>query len=232
MTSPLLRATNLTWTPPEHTSPLWQDVCFDLLPGEMVALDGESGSGKSTLLRALVALLGTDRGDVRCGDLTLSPETVHAFRRRVVYLHQRPAPLATTCADELRLARHYASRHIPPHTQPLSEDEQHTLLKRLGLSHIPLTRHFERLSPGEQQRFALIRALTLQPPVLLLDEPTASLDSRSTERVEELLHELLADHPTRAILLVTHHKDQRARLTSRTIHIASWQPAPHTTSSP
>lgn len=232
MTSPLLRAHNLTWTPPERTSPLWQNVCFELHPGECVGLDGESGSGKSTLMRALVALLGTERGEVHCGDLTLSPETVHAFRRRVLYLHQRPAPLAKTLDDELRLARHYASRNIPAHTRPLSEDEQHTLLDRLGLSHIPLTRTFERLSPGEQQRVGLARALTLQPPVLLLDEPTASLDSRSTARVEELLHELLADHPTRAILLVTHHEAQRARLSSRTLHIARWQPASHIASKP
>ncbi|RDV37833.1 ABC transporter ATP-binding protein [Bradymonadaceae bacterium TMQ3] len=226
MTSRLLRAQNLTWTPPEHTSPLWKNVNFELHPGECVALSGESGSGKSTLLRALVALLGTDRGEVYCGELLLSPETVHAFRRRVLYLHQRPAPLAKTLDDELRLARHYASRNIPALTRPLSEDQQLTLLERLGLSHIPLTRTFERLSPGEQQRFGLVRALTLQPPVLLLDEPTASLDSRSTERVEVLIHELLNDHPERAILIVTHHTEQRRRLTSRTLNIARWQPTP------
>jgi ABC-type iron transport system FetAB ATPase subunit len=133
-----------------------------------------------------VALDGKDRR-------SFSPP---AWRRRVVYSAAEPGWWHDTAAP-----------HFPPGA---ARDAAHALMPRLGLAPVLLESPIVRLSTGERQRLALIRALALDPPVLLLDEPTGALDQDSTARVEALLRECLAAGTT--IVLVTHSPEQAARL--------------------
>ncbi|RAL20743.1 hypothetical protein DL240_15610 [Lujinxingia litoralis] len=224
MSAPLLRVHNLSWTPPDHDAPLWSGVTFELGSGQRLALEGESGSGKSTLLRAIIGLLPGSTGQVYWRGQPLSPDTIRSVRRQLVYLHQRPAPLATTLGQELALARHYADFR-PDDTPPgLDEDAQRQLLDLLGLGDLRDHHPFDRLSPGQQQRLALVRALTLKPRALLLDEPTASLDPERRDLVEALLLRYLNDDPTRALIWISHSRQQRQRLATRTLSIHRWRP--------
>jgi putative ABC transport system ATP-binding protein len=101
----------------------------------------------------------------------------------------------------------------------LAESEQWTLLERLGAGDVPATRRFAALSGGEQQRVALVRTLTVGPAVLLLDEPTASLDPENVTAVTELLAEWLDEDPSRAMVWVSHHADEVEGLATRRVRM-------------
>ncbi|SOE01034.1 ATP-binding cassette domain-containing protein [Caenispirillum bisanense] len=163
--------------------------------GECVAVTGPSGAGKSLLLRAIadldpndgrVSLAGTDRAALP------APE----WRQRVAYVAAESGWWAPTVAD------HMAG---PP-------DRLATLLAAVGLPEAggwPVA----RLSSGERQRLALVRALTRRPEVLLLDEPTANLDAAATESVEALVRQALAEGC--GVLLASHDRNQVRRLAGR-----------------
>ena len=177
------------------TRPGLHPVTLNLGVGDCAAITGPSGAGKSLLLRAIadldpsegvVALEGTDR-------MAMSAP---AWRRQVMYVPAESGWWAS------RVGAHFADR-----------DAAAGFLGRFDLSADALDWEVSRLSTGERQRLALIRALALAPRVLLLDEPTSGLDKEATARVESLLHEHLATGA--AILLVTHDERQAARLSPR-----------------
>ena len=170
---------------------------LDIGRGECVSLMGPSGSGKSLLMR-LIADLDPGTGTVslhgRQRDAWSAPE----WRRQVVYQAAEPAWWAPT------VAAHFASDKI---------DAARAMLGELGLPEAILEAEIARLSTGERQRLALLRSLSLQPAVLLLDEPTAALDAASTTAVENLLRRQLQDGLS--ILWVTHSREQAARMGTR-----------------
>lgn len=163
--------------------------------GECIAVAGPSGSGKSLLLR-MIADLDPNEGDVALDGRDRRTFTPPAWRRRVVYSAAEPGWWHDTAAP-----------HFPPGA---GLDAACGLMPRLGLAPALLESPIVRLSTGERQRLALIRALALDPPVLLLDEPTGALDQDSTALMEALLRERLAAGTT--ILIVTHSPEQAARL--------------------
>ena len=170
---------------------------FDLTlaAGTCIAIAGPSGSGKSLLLR-MIADLDPNQGEVFLDGQERRGIAAPAWRRRVVYGAAEPGWWHDTVA---------------PHFAPgAARDLALTLTPRLGLDTALLDSPVVRLSTGERQRLALIRALAPDPPVLLLDEPTGPLDQDSTTLVETVLRERLAAGT--AILLVTHSPEQAARL--------------------
>jgi ABC-type polar amino acid transport system ATPase subunit len=179
-------------------------VSFDVAKGSVVALMGPSGSGKTTILRVLAALEGFDQGRIEIDGLTiadghaLSPPSLRALRARVGLVFQFHHLFAhLTSLDNVTLA--------PMHVQHIArldaEARAMTLLQTLGVEH--RARAFPReLSGGEAQRVAIARALAVDPPVLMMDEPTASLDSQRRDELGELLRGLASQG--RAILVSTH----------------------------
>jgi lipoprotein-releasing system ATP-binding protein len=171
--------------------------------GEMVAIVGPSGSGKSTLLHILGALDGADAGTVDLDGtdvLALDPARQAAFRRRFVgFVFQFHELLPDfTALENVILPGRIAGR------DPREAFERaRGLLAEVGLAdradHYP-----NELSGGERQRVALCRALSLEPPLLLADEPTGNLDPASGQQVFELLVQLSRRHGTTA-LVVTHN---------------------------
>ena len=214
----MLEVQNLSWTPPGGDEPLWRDFSFALDAGESVVLTGQSGSGKSTLLRCIVHLEKPDSGLVLWRGDQVTPQNIREFRHHVVYVHQSPVPIAPSIEENLSFPRKM-SRHFEDSSTPaLTEQQQRDLLARFNLPELDFSRRFDELSVGEQQRVALVRCLSVNPDVLLLDEPTASLDDENAAIVEDYIQHYLAHAPDqRAAIWITHDKEQRRRLGDRTI---------------
>ena len=162
-------------------------VDLDLDAGEALALLGPSGSGKTLLLRA-IADLDPNEGRVRLDGERREALPAPAWRRRVTYLSAEPGWWAER-----------AGAHFP---DPAAAE---ALLPAVGLSAAILSRPIAELSTGERHRLALVRVLTQSPEVLLLDEPTSSLDAAASDRVVEAL-------AGRRAIVATHDDGLAARL--------------------
>jgi len=162
-------------------------VDIDARPGEIVALMGLSGSGKTTVLRVLAGLETPDAGEVR------APKAGMVFQFH--YLFEHLSAMENVC-----LAPVHAQR-VP---RPTAERRAQTLLDELGVGHRAHALPRE-LSGGEAQRVAIARALAVDPPLLLLDEPTASLDPARRNDLGDTLRALAASG--RALLLTSHDDD-------------------------
>ncbi len=183
--------------------------------GEFVLVRGPSGAGKSTLLRLLNGLLVPAAGVVRFRGRPLATYDPTRLRRRVVYLQQTPVMAEGTVGDNLLLPFRFRSsdRAAPP-----AADELAGLLAAVRLDGVGLEDAADRLSVGQRQRLALIRALLLGPEALLLDEPTAALDPESRQVVEE---RLVALHRERGVtvVLVTHAGEAPAGVRPRVLWV-------------
>ncbi len=169
---------------------------FDLSveAGTCLAVMGASGSGKSLFLR-MIADLDPNRGEAWLGDQPRSGMRAPAWRRRVTYV----AAESGWWADD-----------VGAHFEPAQRERAAALAERFGLAAELLQAQVARLSTGERQRLALIRALVREAPVLLLDEPTAALDRDSIGKVEAVLRERLQAGTT--LVMVTHDPAQAERL--------------------
>jgi putative ABC transport system ATP-binding protein len=175
------------------------------IPSGSTAVVGPSGCGKSTLLRLLNRLADPDEGTVRFHGTDVRELDPLELRRRVGLVPQLPAPVPGSVADNVCFGPRLHGRDVDPERP----------VRLAGLDRSFLDRDASRLSVGEQQRVMLARALALEPEVLLLDEPTASLDAAATEAVEDALRSL---HGV-SFVLVTHDAGQADRLAGRTIHL-------------
>ena len=175
---------------------------FDLAieAGECIAITGASGSGKSLFLR-MIADLDPSDGNVFLDDRSRRDMPAPAWRRQVVY---NPAEPGWWAED---VAAHFADLTAARAWAPC-----------LGLPTELLDGPVLRLSTGERQRLGLIRALALDPKVLLLDEPTGALDADNTALVEGVLKQRLAGGA--AVVMVTHSAEQAARLGDRRFRMA------------
>lgn len=171
---------------------------LELAAGECITLSGPSGSGKSRLLRA-IADLDPHAGEAWCDDARQQALSGPAWRRRVALL---PAESA------------WWSERVGDHFKRLDG-------ARLALLKLPAETtdwQVTRLSSGERQRLALLRSLSIEPEVLLLDEPTANLDPSNIGRVEALIARWRRQHQT-AVLWVSHDPEQRRRVSERSLRI-------------
>lgn len=172
---------------------------FDLAvdAGECIAIAGPSGSGKSLLLR-MIADLDPSEGKVWLDGQERHDFPAPAWRHQVLYNAAETGWWGEAVAD------HFLGPGL---------EFARTMVPRLGLPSDLLDGAVLRLSTGERQRLALIRALACAPKVFLADEPTGALDQDATALVETILRERLADGV--AIVLVTHSPEQAARLGHR-----------------
>lgn len=206
---PLLAATGLGLTLAGRT--LWQHLSLTLWPGDRVAVTGPSGSGKSLLLRALAGLDPVERGAVALRGRAQEAWAMPEYRARVLYLPQRPVLAGDSVLEALRVPfalRVRAGRSPDP--ARVTE-----LLAALGRPADFVRQDPARLSGGELQSAALLRALLLGPEVLLLDEATAALDPQAAARAEAALLAWVTSGPPRALVWVGHDPAQRARLATR-----------------
>jgi tungstate transport system ATP-binding protein len=176
-----------------------QSVSLSIAAGERVALIGPNGSGKTTLLRALNGLIDPSAGTA------LRPETA-----RQTMLFQRPFMLRTTAQRNVALGLWLRGARWRDACKQANE-----ALARVGLAELA-QRNARTLSAGQQQRLALARAWVSAADVLLLDEPTSSMDSDARREVEALLSEYTAGR-TQTLVFSSHTLELVRRLASRVI---------------
>jgi ABC-type polar amino acid transport system ATPase subunit len=184
-------------------------VSFAADHGELVALMGLSGGGKTTILRTIAALETFNSGSIEVGGVVLRPganarTTIRDLRKQVGMVFQLHYLFEhLTALDNVTLA----PAHVARVASADAEARAMTLLDSLGVAH--RRNAFPReLSGGEAQRVAIARSMAMDPPVLMLDEPTASLDPARRYELGETLVKLTKDGRT---LLVTTHDDDFAR---------------------
>jgi lipoprotein-releasing system ATP-binding protein len=186
-----------------------QSVNLSVSRGEMVAIIGASGAGKSTLLHVLGALERPTSGDVRLNDEpvgVLDDEALALLRNRSVgFVFQFHHLLKEFSALENVMMPIRISGGSDRDARNHAEE----LLARVGLGHRMHHRPSE-MSGGEQQRTAVARALAMQPPLLLADEPSGNLDHHNAESLHELFAEL-ARELALGLVVVTHNRSLAAR---------------------
>ncbi len=178
------------------------EVSVDFYPGEIAIIMGPSGTGKTTLLTLIGALRSIQEGSVRVGDTELyraGPDTLLKVRRRIGFIFQAHNLVASLSACEnVQMA-------LSPDRSETWKGSRRKAMEYLQM--VGLEKHADKhpneLSGGQKQRVAVARALVHQPEIIMADEPTASLDSKSGREVVELLRRL-AQKLGCSILMVTH----------------------------
>ena len=185
-------------------------VTLDIAAGEFVAVMGPSGSGKSTFMNLLGCLDQPSRGRYRLGEQEVSQlssdELAHVRNQQIGFVFQHFNLLARTSAlDNVALPLLYLNPLLDsqlPATERIARAKQR--LAQVGLAE-RMDHHPAQLSGGQQQRVAIARALVCNPQLVLADEPTGALDSRTSIEIMALLQQL--NHDGITIVLVTHEHD-------------------------
>ena len=196
------------------------DVNFDLFQSEILAFIGPSGCGKSTALNTLNRMHDGTRGVRMSGQITMGGQDIHApevdpplHRRRFGWVAQKPNPFTNSIYENVA----YGARLHGLARNKADMDEHVTkCLTRANLwdevkDHLHAMPGTD-LSGGQQQRLCIARALATEPEVLLMDEPTGSIDPIATAKVEQLMTELRKDH---SIIVVTHSMMEARRIADR-----------------
>jgi ABC-type polar amino acid transport system ATPase subunit len=193
-------------------------MSFDVIRGEIVALMGQSGSGKTTILRTIAALEAFESGTIQVDDVTLTAggaaPAVRQLRRKVGMVFQFHCLF-----EHLTALKNVTLAPVLAHgvAQADAEQKARELLERLGVEHRAHALPRE-LSGGEAQRVAIARALAVDPPVLLMDEPTASLDPGRRTELAEVLRALVSRN--RTLLVATHDEDFARSVATRVLRLS------------
>lgn len=187
------------------------DIDFELAQGSLLHIVGPSGSGKSTLLRLIIRLDDADRGEIRIDDQPIGDWPVRKLRRHVAMMLQESSMLGQTVRQNLRLPFE-VNRDTADGLESRIED----VMKQVELDTSLLDRDGNELSVGQKQRVALARTLISEPRVLLLDEPTSSLDARTAEALLDRIG-ALREQRGLSIVSVTHQIAHARRLGGRMI---------------
>jgi phosphate transport system ATP-binding protein len=198
------------------------DICVDVRKGVVTALLGPTGSGKTTLLRTFNRMNDKVTGYRHSGDVLLDGRSIwHSgtdtmmLRRKVGMLFQRPNPFPMSIMENVVAG--VRAHRMAPRSKYVGIAEER--LREVGLWDAVSGRLNDspfRLSGGQQQLLCLARALAVAPDVILLDEPTSSLDPVATESIEALVRTLV---PRLTVIIITHNLAQARRVADQTIFL-------------
>ena len=165
--------------------PVLDGISFEIRPGESVGIIGANGAGKSTLLLLMMGILQPASGQIKVGGVQLTPKTLPAIRQRLGLVFQDPD-------DQLFMPTVYDDVAFGPRNSGLGEIEAAARTERaLGMVGISSLRDRPpfRLSGGEKRAASIAAVLSMEPDILILDEPSASLDPRTRRRLISLLRQ-------------------------------------------
>lgn len=205
------------------SEPIVKNISFSLQKNEILTLIGSSGAGKSTILRSLNRLADKESGLKVSGEIIYKEKnimngySINELRRKIGLVFQKPCVFPGSIYRNVL----FGIRHHKKLKKSEADDLVENMLKK---SHLwnevkdRLHKSANILSLGQKQRLAFARTLATNPDILLLDEPTSSLDPYSTHEIEQVLRELKQNKP---ILLVTHLLEQGKRISDRVLFISS-----------
>jgi len=183
---------------------LFSDLNLKIGRGELVTIMGASGSGKTTLLRLINRLSEPDTGTIFLNNHDTTQIPPQELRRMTGMVFQFPVMFEGSVRDNLTFGMELWGKFM----------DIKALAKDVGIPEKMLDADTGRLSGGEKQRVCIARALSTQPEVLLLDEPTSSLDTISAQKIENMMLGLQRDHNL-TMVWVTHEKEQADRIGGR-----------------
>jgi len=192
------------------------DVSFETNAGEILAVLGPNGSGKSTLLRCLTGILRPTQGEITLTNRTITGCTAEQRARLIAYVPQKLETAPLSVFESVLLGRK------PYFTWKASKydlEKVEEILDRLGLDTLA-QRSVDQLSGGESQKVALARVLVQEPQLLLLDEPTSSLDLKNQVEMLVLLRKIVRERNVTAILIM-HDINVAIRYTDRFLLLQS-----------
>lgn len=198
--SSLLEIESLGFTYENAPSPVFRELDLVVAEGEFALVKGASGTGKSTLLRLICRLQAYEEGRILFKGLNVESYKPAELRRSITYVAQIPSMIDASVKENLLFPFSFAvnGEMTKPSDARLSE-----MLEQFYLQDIGLQQQARNLSVGQQQRIALMRALLLDPEILLLDEPTSALDAKSASMVFSIV-EHLNTRQGKTIIMVTH----------------------------
>lgn len=208
----ILRATDLRVGYRGATAPALDGVSATVQPGELVAVVGPNGSGKTTLLRALMGMLPLEAGRVTLDGRALAQWTRADLAQAIGAVPQREEPMPMLVAEDTVLFGRYARLGALSPVTRADREAVRGALERCDAWELR-RRMVDTLSGGEWQRVRLARALAQEPRLLVLDEPTASLDVRHEMELFELVRSLVTGGL--GALVITHHLNLAARYADR-----------------
>lgn len=197
-----------------------RDVNFDLYPNEILAFIGPSGCGKSTALKCLNRMHDGARGVRQTGRIEMHGQDIHAptidppiYRSRFGWVAQKPNPFPISVWENVA----YGARiHGVTRSKADLANHVESCLRRAHLwdevKDALHARTGDSLSGGQQQRLCIARALATEPEVLLMDEPTGSIDPVATAKIEQLMISLKEDH---SLVVITHSMMEARRIADR-----------------
>jgi ABC-type multidrug transport system fused ATPase/permease subunit len=195
-----IELSNITFSYPNQTTPALQNISFTVPEGKSIAIVGPSGAGKSTIANLLLRFWEYESGEISLGGASLKSLNQDEVRKRCALVSQNSYFFNTSIRENLRLAR-----------PSLSQEEMEAAARNAQIHEFiaSLPKGYDafigeqglRLSGGERQRLAIARALLKDAPILILDEPTANLDSITEKQVLETLFSIMRE---RTSLLITH----------------------------
>jgi putative ABC transport system ATP-binding protein len=216
----LVEARDLERRTPDSRKHLLREISLSIQAGERLAIVGATGSGKTLLLRSLALLDPIDGGEVLWKGNPIEASDIPCYRSQVIYLHQRPALIGATVEACLRQPFSLRTHRVGAYKR----DQAVALLESLDRNGEFLSKACRDLSGGERQLAALVRAMLLDPAVLLLDEPTTALDATAVVAAEALVHAWITESAdARAIVWVTHDARQVQRTADRVVTMQSGQ---------
>jgi len=193
-----------------NSHPVLQDVRCNARPDEIVAILGPNGAGKTTLLRCMNAMLRPKTGTVMLGEQDILASTRMEIARSIAHVPQHIEPPRVTAFDAILLGRR------PWIGMNVGRDDilkVQAIIEQLNLSNLAL-RHVDAMSGGELQKIVIARALVQEPRVLLLDEPTSSLDLKNQHAIMRFIRKVVRTHHLTALMtmhdlnLALHYADR------------------------
>ena len=176
--------------------PILEDVTFAVHRGEVVAILGPNGVGKTTLLRCINGILKPSSGKVMVENRNVLKLDAMAVARRIGYVAQHQTAGKITAYDAILMGRR-------PHFRFRASEKDYRIvdgaIKSLHLEKLAM-RHIDRMSGGELQKVAVGRAMVQEPRLLLLDEPTSSLDLKNQVEILKLIRRVVRDHAVCAVM--------------------------------
>ncbi len=213
----VIETKDLTYTYPGATKPSIKDVSISIDKGDFVILTGPSGCGKTTLCRAFNGLVphfynGTLNGEITVAGLKVADHKIHELARHVGLVFQNPENQLFALSVEKDVAFGLENSAMPRDEMRKRVD---WALQMAGISELS-ERPPHELSGGQQQRVAIASVLSMQPDIMILDEPTSFLDPAGAEKIFEVINELNKKLGI-TIILVEHRLDLAAKYANKVI---------------